>query len=113
MEDRAGGEQRFCRAEDVLDHPPFAISQHGLQWGERGIGAQHIGAVEHGIEGDAARVDLKAAAGGELEEAAIAAIAHKALVATVQGGFEGSEDGVTRGLVLLRLGASASLRQTM
>jgi hypothetical protein len=78
--------------------------QGGLQRGEPGIGAQHIGAVEQRIEGDAARVDLEAAAGGELEEAAIAAIADEALVAAAQGGFEGGKDGLALGLVPLCLG---------
>src|SRR6516165_5939074 len=82
--------------------------QGGLQRGEPGIGAQHIGAVEQRIEGDAERVDLEAAAGGELEEAAIAAIADEALVAAAQGGFEGSKDGPALGLVLLRLGLVAA-----
>ena len=65
-EDRAGGEQRFGGAEDVL-YPALAVAQGGLQRGEPGIGAQHIGAVEQRVERDAARVDLKAAAGGKLD----------------------------------------------
>src|SRR6516225_8532697 len=48
---------------NVLDHPALAVAQRGLQRGEPGIGAQHIGAVEQRIEGDAARVDLETAAG--------------------------------------------------
>jgi len=58
---------RFGGAEDVLDHPALAVAQGGLQRGEPGIGAQHIGAVEQRVERDAARVDLKAAAGGKLD----------------------------------------------
>ena len=56
-EDRAGGEQRFGGAEDVL-YPALAVAQGGLQRGEPGIGAQHIGAVEPRVEGNAARPRL-------------------------------------------------------
>jgi hypothetical protein len=71
VEDRAGGEEGFCGSEDVLDHPAVAIAQDGLERGEFGVGAQHVDAVEEGVEGDAARVDFEAAPGFEGEKAAI------------------------------------------
>ncbi len=78
VEDRAGGEQRFCGAEDVLDHPALAIAQDGLERGKLGVGAQHVDAVEESVEGDAARIDFETTTGFEAEKAAIAAVAHQA-----------------------------------
>jgi hypothetical protein len=77
-----------------------------------------LGAVEQRIEGDAARVDLEAAAGGELQETAIAAVAPRlregrlALIAAAQGGMEGGEARMASRSALSR-SAAASLRQTM
>ena len=108
VEDRAGGEEGFCGAEDVLDHPAVAIAQDDLERGELGVGAQHIDAVEEGVEGNAARVDFEAAPGFEAEKAAITAVAHQAFVAAGERLGESRNDGGTFGGILMRLGLVAT-----
>ena len=68
VKDRAGGKQRLCGAEDVLDHPAVAVAEDGLQRGQFGVGAQHVDAIEERVELDPARIDFEAATGAELRK---------------------------------------------
>src|SRR6202140_5107461 len=52
MIDRPGGENGFCRSEDVLHLEQLAISQHGGERAQGGVGAQHVEAVISGVVRD-------------------------------------------------------------
>ena len=84
VEDRAGGEQRFCGSEGVLDRQQVAVTQDDLEGGDFGVGAQHEEAVEAGISLDLGAVDDEAVAFGRLQEAAEALVGDQRLVALAQ-----------------------------
>ena len=46
MEDRPGGEQVLGCSEGLLHRPQLLVAEHGLEWIEIGVGAQHEDAVE-------------------------------------------------------------------
>src|SRR5215468_1542196 len=104
VKDGTGGEQRLTRAKDVLDHPAVAVAQGGLQRGQLHGDPDHVDAIVERVERDAPGIDFEAAAGSGLEETAIAAVAHQALVAAAQCFVETGQDGLAVGGVLLGFG---------
>src|SRR5215831_10282350 len=104
VKDGTGGEQRLTRAKDVFDHPAVAVAQGGLQRGQLHRDPDHVDAIVKRVERDAPGIDFEAAAGSGLEETAIAAIAHQALVAAAQCLVERGQNGRALGGVLLGFG---------
>ena len=104
VKDGTGGEQRLTRAKDVFHHPAVAVAQGGLQRGQLHRDPDHVDAVVERVERDAPGIDFEAAAGFGLEETAIAAVAHQALVAAAQRLSERGQDGLARGGILLGFG---------
>jgi hypothetical protein len=70
VEDRPGGEQRFCRLEGILHRQQVAVAQNDAQRRDLCIGPQHEETVVARIGLDLGAIDDKAVACGRLEKAA-------------------------------------------
>src|SRR6202050_5956858 len=77
-------ENGFCRSEDVLDLEQLAISQHGGERAQGGVGAKDIEAVISGVVRHPLVVDLEVLFVRGLEIASIGAVADQRLVAAAQ-----------------------------
>src|SRR3974377_234976 len=71
----------FCRSKSLLYRPKLLVAEHGLEWIEIGIGAQHEDAVELLLLLDLVGVDRKVLLANRLEIAPEAGIADQCLVA--------------------------------
>jgi len=100
-------QRRLGPAEQVLDLQEIAVSEDRLERRDAGIGAQHEDAVEAGLLGELAGIDLEGgAASGLAQVTPVGGVADQGLVAPLELLFKAGDDGLTVGLVFLGLVAA-------
>ncbi len=92
--DRTGGEDGLGLAQQLLDAQQVAVTQHDLQRGDLGIGAQHVEPIEARVLGDPRLVNGEVLGRDGLQITAEAAVADERLVFLGELGAQSVEDGL-------------------
>src|SRR5215475_6428622 len=103
VEDRSGGEQVLGGTEGLLHCPQLLVAEHGLEWVELGVGAQHKDAVELLVLLDLVGVDREVRVADRFEIAAKADVADQCLVALGELALQRGHDRGAVASVLFRL----------